>query len=189
MKRWRGHALLAALLAGSLIVNSRTAERSPGLEQQTAAVIEVARSHGLIFRRPTSIASGAIEALDFTSKGCPEPIRAALLSVTFEQLPLLRAVQSAGREPRYYYYDRSWDRPNRLAVFWQHQKQRALSVLGLTRFVRSEYMLFVDAPRACLGAAAGDWRGIWSRAYLAAIKTAGRSAAVEDIEGSAPALD
>lgn len=169
MSRWIGHALFVLILAASLIANGQTAETPSGREALSAAVITVAQANGLAFAGAATVAQGTAPALAFTSKTCAAPVLVGFLSVTFEQVPLLEAANSAGRTLRFVYYDRSWQRPSRAAIFWERKSQAAMAVFGLTANVPSNYMLLVSSPPGCRVADGVDWRLVWNRRYLAGL--------------------
>lgn len=87
MKFWTLHAVFAIILVGSLGARERAGDvlsEGDGLEP-AVAVIRVARSHGLVFRRYMTIADTDVRALVFESPGCSQPVLAILLSGAFDQ--------------------------------------------------------------------------------------------------------
>jgi hypothetical protein len=168
------HVVFAAILVGSLAVRDRTTDLIVESGNLEAAVIGVARAHGLTFREYTTIDGTDIRAVVFEAPACARPVAVVLLSTTFDQE---RAAQSA-REPgyvlRYVYIDHSWDEADRLAVITQRAKYATLALLGLTRYVPSWHLLLVYAPADCKAAIDIDWRLAWSRDYLAATEASPR---------------
>jgi hypothetical protein len=162
-----GHALFALILTGSVLTNARPNAPPAEANQLAAAIIDVARSNNLLFRGETTLANLGLTTLAFDAKGCREPISIALLSIDLEQLPWLRALDRENRMLDFIYYDRRWREPDRVSIFWEHKKQQALAVVGLTSFVPSPYLLGIMAPSGCNAADAIDWRQIWDRRYLA----------------------
>ncbi len=103
------------------------------------AVIHVARSHGLTLREEMTTAKGPVRALVFDAPGCGQPVVIALLSVTFEEEPILAPVREQRDVVRYVYFDRTWNLPDRLAVFFEWKKHKALALFGLTQYVPSRF--------------------------------------------------
>ncbi len=169
MKARAAHLFFAALLLGSVIANRRAGETPPDEARLTAAVIAVAEAHGFALRQPVTLANGAFAALAFAGKGCAEPIAVALLPVAFDDAPLLRAAEPKGRRTTYFYYGRHWHEPSRPAIFWERKRNRALALFGLTPYSGAEFLLAVDAPRACGEVDAIDWRPVWRRDFLTAL--------------------
>ena len=71
---------------------------------------------------------------------------------------------------RYVYIDRIWDKPNRLARLAERMKYAALASFGLTPYVPWGHLLLVASPPRCEIATAIDWRNMWNRDYIAAIR-------------------
>src|SRR5437870_13372085 len=103
------------------------------------AVIRVAQSHGLARRDDAAVADENFRALKFEVPGCARPILVVLLSVTFEQEPLVRSLRRRGDTLRYIYLDQTWDTLNRLGVFVEWKKYKMLAGFGLTQYVLSRY--------------------------------------------------
>ena len=91
-----------------------------------------------------------------------------VLSAVIDLEPLLRSAREQGDVMRYIYIGRSWDKPDRLAVFTERMKYAALAPFGLTRYVPSQDLLLVESPSRCQAAIAVDWRNVWNRDYLTA---------------------
>jgi hypothetical protein len=164
-----GHALFALILTGSVLTNTRSDDPPAEANQLAAAIIDVARSNNLSFRGQTTLANLGLATLAFDAKGCREPISIALLSIDLEQLPWLRTLNPENQTLRLIYYDRRWREPDRVSIFWEHKKQQALAVVGLTSSVPSPYLLGITAPSGCNVADTIDWRQIWDRRYLTSL--------------------
>jgi hypothetical protein len=71
---------------------------------------------------------------------------------------------------RYVYIDRDWEKPDRLAFFVERLKYAALKAFRLTRYVPDPHLLLVVSSPGCRVAGRIDWRDVWNRDYLAAIR-------------------
>ena len=160
------HVFFAVILVGSLIANQQAKDMLPQVDDNKATVIRIARANGLALRNEQPIAGGALKTLVFDAPGCTQPVSVALLSITFEEMPIVQAVPGQHDNRRYVYLNRIWNRPERLPVFVEWQMHRALTMFGLTRYVPSRYMLLVDSPPGCRVADAIDWQNVWDRNFL-----------------------
>jgi hypothetical protein len=174
MRAWPLHVAFAAILVGSLVVRDRTTDLVVETGNLEAAVIGVARAHGLTFRKYTTVDGTDIRALVFEAPACARPMAIVLLSATFEQERAARSAGEPGYVLRYVYIEHSWDKADRLAVFAQRAKYAALAVVGLTPYMPSWHLLLVYAPGDCKAAFDIDWRLAWNRDYLAATEAGSR---------------
>jgi hypothetical protein len=142
-------------------------ERAPDVLAESGAlepaIIRVARSRDLVFRESTTISGTDVHALVFEVPGCSRPVLVFLLMVTFDQEPIVvLSAREHGDVLRYVYIDRTWDKPDRLAIFVERMKYAALATFGLTRFVPSWHLLLIESPSHCHVADAIDWRLVWN---------------------------
>ena len=165
MRVWSVHCVFAIILVGSLVINMRASSTLIESDNIEPAVIRVAQSHGLARYEDAAIADENFRALRFEVPGCARPILVVLLSVTFEQEPLARSLRRQGDALRYIYVDRTWDAPNRLAVFFEWKKYKLLAGFGLTQYAPSRYMLLLHSPAGCREAETIDWKDVWRREY------------------------
>lgn len=163
------HILFMIILVGSLVANQRASDALMQTGDHAAAILNIARAHGLALRRDQQVASGNVRTFVFDAPGCAQPVSVALLSVTFEEIPLVPAAREPRDQIRYVYINHVWNRPDRLGVFIEWKKQRLLTVLGLTRYVPSRHLLLIDTPSDCGAADEIDWQSIWDRQYLTRI--------------------
>ncbi len=169
MRAWPLHVVFATSLAGSLAAKERGAAdvlvRHDNLEP---VVTRVARTQGLAFRGDVTLPGTSIRALVFDAPGCVRPVLVVVLSAVIDLEPILRSAREQGDVLRYIYIGRSWEKPDRLAVFTERMKYAALAPFGLTRYVPSQDLLLVETPSRCQAAIAVDWRNVWNRDYLTA---------------------
>jgi hypothetical protein len=165
VRAWPLHALFATILIGSLAARDQTADVLAASDNLAPAVLSVARSHGLNFNGYTTIHGTDVGAFVFNAPDCSQPILVVLLLVTFDQEPIVRSTREQRYKLRYIYIDRTWEEPDRLAVFGERIKYALLGTLGLTRYRPSWHLLLVEAPSSCHVADAIDWRNVWDRDY------------------------
>jgi hypothetical protein len=168
MRAWPLHVIFATILAGSLAAKERTADVLVRNDNLEPVVTRVARSHGLAFQGDVTLPGSSIRALVFDAPGCVRPVLVVVLSAVIDLEPLLRSAREQGDLLRYIYIGRSWDKPDRLAVFTERMKYAALAPFGLTRYVPSQDLLLVESPARCQAAIAVDWRDVWNRDYVTA---------------------
>jgi len=170
VKTWLTHIVFAVILIGSLTANQQASDVLADSGDNEATVIRIARANGLALRKDQPIAGG-ITTLVFDAPDCTRPVSVTLLSITFEQMPVVQDFPGQhDNNRRYVYLNRIWNRPERLPVFFVWKMQRVLEMFGLTRYVPSRYMLLVDNPSGCRAADAIDWRNVWDRNYLSTIR-------------------
>jgi hypothetical protein len=168
MRAWPLHVVFATILAGSLAAKERAPDVLVRHDNLEPAVTRVARSHGLAFQGDVTLPGTTIRALVFDAPGCPRPVLVVVLSAVIDLEPVLRFAREQGDVLRYVYIGRSWEKPDRLAVFTERMKYAALAPFGLTRYVPSQDLLLVESPSRCESAIAVDWRDVWNRDYVEA---------------------
>jgi hypothetical protein len=159
------HLLFALILVGSVLTKTGTTDAVIKDRNLASAVMYAAQSHGWIFRDHTTINGTDISALAFAAPGCGQPVLVALLLAAFDQSPMVRSALETGYALRYFYIDRAWEAPDRLAVFLERARHLALAVFALTPYVPSRDVLLVEAPLDCQSAGDVDWRVVWERDY------------------------
>jgi hypothetical protein len=172
MRRWPLHAVFAVILIGSFAAKYQTADLLAGHVNFALAVLHVARAQGLTFRNDTTIGDTDTHALVFDVPGCARQVLVLFLLTTFDQEPIARSAREPGYILRYVYIDRSWDKPNPLAVVTQRVKYSALEAFGLSQSVPSGNLLLLEFPAECHLGNDIDWRMAWSRNFLDAVEAA-----------------
>jgi hypothetical protein len=170
MRAWPVHCVFAVILVGSLLAKNGWTDVFTKNRSVEAAVIDVARSHGWAFRDYTKINDTDIPTLAFQAPGCNQPVLVIVLLVAFDQEPVVRSARESGYGLRYFYINRAWDAPHRLAVFLERTKYAALAIFGLTPYVPSSDVLLVESPLNCQVAHDVDWRSVWSRDYSSLVE-------------------
>jgi hypothetical protein len=172
MRAWPLHIVFATILVGSVAAKERgTAVFDFDDATLEAAVKRIAQSHDLAFLGETNLSGADVSALAFKAMDCIGPLF-VVVRLNFDFEPFVRPAREQGDVTRYVYIDRSWEKPERLAHFIQRVKYAALAPLGLTPYVQSGRLLLVDSPPQCHVVDAIDWRNVWNRDYLIAIRDA-----------------
>jgi hypothetical protein len=167
MSTWPLHVVFAIILVGSLAARERAPDVLAESGALEPAIIRVARSHGLVFRESTTVTGTDVQALVFEAPDCSRPVLVVLLMMTLDQEPIVAlSAREHGDVLRYVYIDRTWEKPDRLALFVERMKYAALATFGLTRFMPSWHLLLIESPSHCRVADAIDWRLVWNREYL-----------------------
>ena len=166
MRAWPLHVVFATILIGSLAAKERGADALTESGNIELAILKVARSHGLAFREYTTITGTDVRALVIEAPGCSRPVLVVPLLVTFDQDPIVRSAHEQGDVLRYVYIDRTWDKPDRLAVFVERMKYAALATFGLTRYEPSWHLLLIKSSSDCKVADVIDWRLVLNRDYI-----------------------
>jgi hypothetical protein len=168
MKARLQHAVFAAILLGTLVTKEITRDVFAEVESIESVIIRTAKSQGLVFWGYSKVTYADFQALKFEAPGCAQSVSVAVLTVALEQEPLVRSGPEEGKVRHYVYIDRTWNAPNRLAIFFARISHAALAAFGLSRYVPSWHLLLVDAPLGCSVVDSVDWRLVWDRDYQAA---------------------
>jgi hypothetical protein len=177
MRAWPLHTVFATILIGSLAAKEFGADPPVGTADFEPNVIHVARAQGLAFRGYTTLTGTGVRAMAFEAPDCSRPVTVV---VTYEDLAQGTILDLGGEEGdvrRYVYVDRSWERPDRLALYVQRMKYAFLKTFRLTPYDPVPRILLVDAPPGCQIADRIDWRNVWNRDYLAAVRSDAEAAA------------
>ena len=164
MRAWPARVLLASLLIGSLAIKAGTGGVFAEDHSFEAAVIRVAQSGRLTLHQNNIITGTDIRTLIFDAAGCSRPVLAALLSLSFEEEPIVRSAREPGYALQYFYIERSWAEPPRLTIYVERVKYIVLGILGLTQFTPSRQVLLVESPPRCSAASDVKWQNVWQHA-------------------------
>ena len=166
MRAWPLHVVFASMLVGSLATKELAADAPVDEADFDPAVIRVARAQGLAFREYSTFTGTNVRAMAFEAPGCSRPVQVVVTYEDLGQGAILGVGGEEGDVLRYVYIDRSWDKPDRLALYLQRMKYALLKTFRLTRYDPDPRVLLVDAPPGCQVADAIDWRNAWNRDYV-----------------------
>lgn len=161
------HTAFAAILVGSLAAHGRSADALDGVSLEPS-VLKVAGSNGWRLLKSAPTSGTVTRTLAFEATGCLQPVLVSWRLSTFEEETAMQSASEPAYTRRYIYFDRTWERPNRLGAFVERVKYGALEMLRLTEYTPSWYLLLVETPPDCHAANAVDWRPVWNRSNLAA---------------------
>lgn len=166
MNNWVRHTIFAVILVTSVAAHERVNDVLSETDSLEPAIIRAAQSHGLtLLEKSTANEPG--RTLVFGVPACARPLLISLLSVTFDDEPLVRAVGEPGDVVRYVYLDSSWSvLPNPLAVFFEWKKHKVLELFGLTRYVPFPFLLRLAWPPRCEIGNAIDWQIVWRSDHI-----------------------
>jgi hypothetical protein len=169
VRAWPLHVVFSTILLGSLASKERAVDvlEVGDVTLQTTAA-HIGQSQGLDFREYVTLARN-LPAVVFEAPGCSGPVL-VVAHMFFEEEPVMDFARERGDILRYVYIDRIWDEPNRLALLAERMKYAALASFGLTPYVPWGHLLLVASPPRCEIATAIDWRNMWNRDYIAAIR-------------------
>jgi hypothetical protein len=166
MNAWTAHAVLAAILVGSLAARERTAQTPISSDGFESVVSRVAHSQGMHIRATRRES----RTLVFDAPGCSKPVFVVVRPATFEDEATIEFASGPGYLRRYFYIDQKWDNPDPRAVLVQRVKYGLLSTFRLTEYAPSDLILQVDAPEDCEAVGTIDWRSAWNRNYFTTAK-------------------
>jgi hypothetical protein len=170
MRAWPLHIVFASMLVGSLAAKELAADARVDTADFEPAVIRVARAQGLAFREYATLTGTGYRAMAFDAPDCSRQILVAVLEENLDRQAMVDLGGEEGDVLRYVYIDRSWDKPDRMALYIQRMKYALLKTFRLSRYDPDPRILLVDAPSGCQIADRLDWRNAWNRDYLAAMR-------------------
>jgi hypothetical protein len=116
MRAWAAaHLVFSTILLGSLAGNERAVDvlEAGDVTLQTTAA-RIGQSQGLDFREYAKIA-GNIPIVVFEAPGCFGPVL-VIAPMILDEEPVMRFVREQDDIIRYVYIDRTWEKPERLAL-------------------------------------------------------------------------
>lgn len=163
MKSWPFHAVFAIILGGSLAVRERASDVLTENGSLAPAVMNIARSNGLVFRQYATRADSDIPSMVFESSHCSKLVLITILNGTFDHNLALPSAPETNDLLRYVYIDRAWHRPDPLGFFFERLKYAAMATFGLTTASPSRYLLRIEFSPQCQVARTIDWHSAWDR--------------------------
>jgi hypothetical protein len=169
MRAWPLHLVFSTILVGSLAGKERAIDvlEAGDVTLQIAAA-RIGQSQGLDFREYRMVA-GNLPMVVFEAPGCSGPLL-VIAHMQFDEEPVMDSARERGDDIRYVYIDHAWVEPHRLALLVERMKYLALGTFGLTQYVPWGHLLLVDSPPRCEIADAIDWRNMWNRDYMTAVR-------------------
>jgi hypothetical protein len=158
-------ALLLATAAGKIWGPRLTAD--PDIRSATMAVL--ALKGWPAYEQPVGEAEILGAPIHFELPGCEETAQIFLTNVNLQKLPLLDQTIKTGYTRRIVYMGRTWQSEDRLGMRLEWLKYKALSLLGLGRYVASSTVLVIAQPAGCRAADLLDWGLAWDRHTMASI--------------------
>jgi hypothetical protein len=169
VRAWPLHVVFSTILLGSLAGKERAVDVLEVDDDtlQTAAA-RIGQWQGLDVREYAKVA-GNLPVVVFEAPGCSGPVLVVAHMLVDEE-PAMHFARDQGDDIRYVYIDRTWEKPDHLALLVERMKYLALATFGLARYAPLGHLLLVATPPHCEIAAAIDWRNMWDRDYLAAVQ-------------------
>jgi hypothetical protein len=106
----------------------------------------------------------------FEAPDCSRPVLVVVLEENLDREAMVDLGGDEGDALRYVYIDRDWEKPDRMGLFLERMKYAALKAFRLTGYVPDPHLLLVVSSSGCRVAGRIDWRDVWNRDYLAAIR-------------------
>jgi hypothetical protein len=166
VRTWVFRGLLLLTVMGSLAVRFEGLRNHDELAtfNVDSAIREVILDRGFVLRenpvQPPKVLSRAV----YFQR--PECSRASLVmpyALTSEVLLILTQTIESGFERRYFYLDKSWDAPNRFAMYFEWGKNVFLGRFRNPRYFDAETAIVVAEPVDCNRSVSVDWQLVWDR--------------------------
>jgi hypothetical protein len=156
--------LFACLLLATLA--SKMHASYAGQADIGAALVTLLADKGLAPQLDRSTQLGA--SVRFEAPGYHGTVHVMPTSLSLEVTPLFSDVAKTGYALRFVYLDRTWFTEERMAMWGQWLKWKALSLWGLGPYVTVPTALIVAAPAGCRFVEDIDWRPVWHESRLSA---------------------
>jgi hypothetical protein len=156
--------IFRVVLAAALIATvASKIGRSPAVEFDVrAAVVDViARNGGTPHAEAPSVQSELAQPMYFDVPSCDGPLQVIPVRLNLQESPLFSLVVLTGYSRSFVYLNKVWLDADRLGLRAEWIKQRALSMLGLGRYVTDAIALLVAAPPGCKFGETIDWSPVW----------------------------
>ncbi len=158
-------AVFAGLLVAAAVTNIETTGRVD-LDVH-GAIIDAARRAGAVVREDDSPEPGQLGSSVFLQvPGCDGLVQVMPVSLNLQESPIFASTVKQGYVRRFLYIDRVWAKENRLGMRLEWLKRKAISLVGLSRYVTVPIALLIAEPAACRAYEAIDWASVWDRKGL-----------------------
>jgi hypothetical protein len=156
-------ALLALLLA--TVAVKLWLPPSPAVDMRTA-VSAILSLEGFRPRLSPQGPGSALESVDIEVPRCGGIVQVMPLRLAVWEGTWLREALDPRASRRFVYLDGAWPDVDRIGMRLEWLKHKALSVVGMSRYVAGPFALLLVGPPGCRVAEVVDWRMMWDRQAL-----------------------
>jgi hypothetical protein len=155
-------ALLILTVAGKIHVSSKSSPEAT----ISRAVVKVLKAHGLNGSVHVSETRNVLRSsIEVHPPGCDRAIEILPVDINLQAAPLFDIVIEPGYTMWFAYLDRTWRFEDRMDMRFTWLRHKALSILGLGRFVTIPTGLLIAEPPGC-HAGHIDWSMVWDTRTL-----------------------
>jgi hypothetical protein len=129
------------------------------------SVISVLDARGISATTEVSDARDVLRStIHFQPPACDGTIEVVLVNINLQEAPLFDKVMRPGYWRQFAYLDRIWLTEDRLGMRLAWIRNKALSIVGLSRFATFRTALAIASPPSCDIAQTIDWSTVWDSA-------------------------
>jgi hypothetical protein len=165
MNNWIVRTLLLGLLLCSGVVRATVANDAGATVPLKEAILGLMARRGLSFAGGSSIEGGTLVSMAFATPSCNRPLVVTPTSRTFQAKALFEQIGAPGDARSFAYLGRVSRRQDSRDMFFEHLKQRALELLGMTSYEPDSIMVMISEPEGCDLASRIDWTMLWKKDF------------------------
>lgn len=170
MNKWIIRSLLAGLLVASVIIRATSGNYDGAGVNIHEAILHLMTGRGFSYIGTTSIEDDALNSMVFDTPYCRRPLQIVPTDRTFEAYPFFDQIGAPGDTRIFTYLGVVSRRADRREMFFEHFKQRALELVGMTPYQLDSKMVMISEPEGCDIASRIDWEKLWKRSYRSRVK-------------------
>jgi hypothetical protein len=166
VNRLVGRVILAALLIMTVAGKIHISAKSSPDATISRAVVKVLAAHGMSGHVRVSSTRDVLRfSVEVRSPGCERTIEILPVDINLQAAPLFDIVVEPGYTMSFAYLDRTWRFEDRMDMRFTWLRNKALSIIGLGRFVTIPTGLLIAEPPGChVGPV--DWSLVWDTRTL-----------------------
>jgi hypothetical protein len=163
-------ALMALRAALAMLLLATVAVRiwfpSPPAVDMRTAVSAILTLKGFQPRLSPQGPGNALASVDIDVPGCGGIVRIMPVQLTVWEGTWLREALDPSASKRFVYVDGTWPDVDRIGMRLVWFKHKALSLVGMSRYVAGPSALLLVGPPGCRVAEVADWRMMWDSQAL-----------------------
>ena len=163
MTAWRTRVILAVVVVASLLVRLEGL-RDHGEPAVAVKMVEKIKTvlieHGVA---PLETSFDSSDVVYFQRPNCDRASWVTPYGLASDELIYLQKAIKPGFEARYLFLDKSWDAPDRLALYYRWARNLLLAGLGASRYTTQKTAILLVEPQGCDKTAPMDWSRLWRR--------------------------
>jgi hypothetical protein len=166
---------MLGLLLSSIAVRTTVGNAAGASVPIGEAILGLMAARGFSYAGSSVVDGDALVSMAFATPSCDRPLQIAPTLRNFQAKALFGQVGASSDARSFAYLGRVSRRQESRGMFFEHLKQRALELVGMTPYELDSMMVMISEPEGCDIASRIDWSSLWKkdfRSRLASDKTA-----------------